>query len=963
MSTRLGRFCEMIMEAGWLTAAVLTPLFFHTNTNTIFEPDKAALLQTIVWVMILAWATRFLQRPMGWIVGRIGRAIAARRAARAAASDDYNPPEVIIEPVARGSYRLPALRLPNLLEILAILFALLVIISTITSVHGLSSLLGSYHRAQGLLTLLSYVVILLLLAGHLRSQAQVERLFLAVTLGSLPVTLYGLAQTAGLDPLPWSAPRGTVASTLGNAAFLAGYLTVVLPLSVAGALMVLAPLRGALRPDRPRGLRLFAPLVGDLAALVGIYLPAILCQFLVLLLAGAPYALLGVVLAGIVFLVLMVAGVLLSVPGRVPHLMGLVLTGAAAVVIALILLGAVGLAFTDLVPASALSLGAEGEPRPLVWSGARAVVTQWPLANPDGDLWRPLRPVVGYGPETFAYPFNQVYPLALMQLTGGGSVADRAYNALLQTTAELGYLGLALHLALLVGGLGVGLYALARGRSVYYRLALAGLLAALLAGMVHAQFYPTPISGWLFFWLLLGLLIAVGRQARERPLEEQVYRVQELEEPQRAYAVFTGLLLLGLWCTVFFVASFSFTRWESLPLELSLLAGPWVVLAILVAVVNNGLGFWQRRRLAAPEVEARAGRGALAGDILRVTWTVVLVLGAVVAVLVSAGLVLSAAFGLGAGRAAVSQVTPDLVVALTLVAVVVGLLAVAISLKRPAVPLKPIGWGSVVTFVLVALAALVLALVLAGVVFLTVYQPTLADVAHKQALAYDNAGQWARSIELHQQAVNLAPNRDWYYTFLGRACIEFARSARPDPNQGMEKAVATFVRARELNPLNPDHAANLGRLYVTWGEMTADAAVRDARIDQAGPHYEAAVKLAPHHVKLLREMADMYFKHARLTEAARAFERIVNLTPADAEAWSYLGYIYAQQKKADQAIAAYEQAIRLQPDQYKPYEELARLYQAAGNQEKALDMAKKALERAPDTARPAIQQLINELER
>ncbi len=957
MPTRLGRFCEMVIEAGWLLAAVLVPLFFNLYTATIFEPDKAALLQTIVWVMLLAWATRFAQRPVGWLVDRLGWAIASARAARSKATDEYSPPEVILTPVER---RLPQIRIagPNLLEVLAILFALLVFVSTVTSCQGWASLLGSYQRAQGLFTTLGYVVIMLLAAGHLRGRAQVERLFLAVTLGSLPVAAYAIAQALKIDPIPWGT-KGVVAATLGNTPFLAGYLAVVLPLSLAGMLMVIAPLRGVLRADRPRGLGFFAPVLGDLLAALGVYLPALLLQFLALLftVSSAPYTILGLLLAGPIFVVLLLAAAFLGAAGRIPRLGGVLLVIAGAVVIALILLGAVGLAFTDAIPTPAISLGETGEARPLIWAGARAVVIQWPLANPDGDMWQPLRPVVGYGPETFAYPFNQVYPLALMLLTGSVSV-DRACNILLQVTAELGYLGLMLHLALLMGGFLVGLYSLVRGRFIYHRLALVGLLAALTVWMVYAQFYPVPTSVWLSGWLILGALVAVGRQARERPPAEQAYRLRELEEPQRASAVFSGLLLLDVAAVVLFLANLAYSSRLNLESLALLLVGPGVGLAILVAVVNNGLGFWQRRRSSAPGAET-PGTG-----VARIAWAAFMVVGAVIAVLITLALALLALYNLETPQRPTNpQVTPQLVVALTLLAVVGGIVVVAISLKRPAVPLQPIGWGRLVTFALLVPAALVLALILAGVVFLTVYQPTLADITHKSALLNDQAQTWEISTELHQQAIALAPNRDWYYTFLGRAYLEYARTARPDPSQGMEKAAAAFTRGREVNPLNPDHAANLGRMYAAWAGMTGAGTAKETRVDQAGAAYEAAVKLTPHNVKLLRELADMYLKNARLTEAARAFERIVTLTPDDVEAWSYLGSIYAQQNKTSQAVAAYQQVIRLRPDQYGPYLELAKVYQAAGDKAQALEMAKKALERAPDTARPTIQQLINELER
>ncbi len=59
MTTRLGRFAQGFIEAGWLAAALLVPLFFNVYSARIFEPDKLTVLRTVVLLMALAgvvWA-------------------------------------------------------------------------------------------------------------------------------------------------------------------------------------------------------------------------------------------------------------------------------------------------------------------------------------------------------------------------------------------------------------------------------------------------------------------------------------------------------------------------------------------------------------------------------------------------------------------------------------------------------------------------------------------------------------------------------------------------------------------------------------------------------------------------------------------------------------------------------------------------------------------------------------------
>nr|MBC8264198.1 hypothetical protein [Anaerolineales bacterium] len=47
MQTRLGLFCDKIIEASWLTTAIVTPLFFNWYSNRVFEASKVALLRSI----------------------------------------------------------------------------------------------------------------------------------------------------------------------------------------------------------------------------------------------------------------------------------------------------------------------------------------------------------------------------------------------------------------------------------------------------------------------------------------------------------------------------------------------------------------------------------------------------------------------------------------------------------------------------------------------------------------------------------------------------------------------------------------------------------------------------------------------------------------------------------------------------------------------------------------------------
>ncbi|MBC8074859.1 MAG: hypothetical protein H7Y32_02185, partial [Chloroflexales bacterium] len=54
------RWCDRVIEAGWLLALALIPIYFNLLSSRHFEPDKATTLRAIVLVMIAAWLIRVL---------------------------------------------------------------------------------------------------------------------------------------------------------------------------------------------------------------------------------------------------------------------------------------------------------------------------------------------------------------------------------------------------------------------------------------------------------------------------------------------------------------------------------------------------------------------------------------------------------------------------------------------------------------------------------------------------------------------------------------------------------------------------------------------------------------------------------------------------------------------------------------------------------------------------------------
>ena len=195
MQTRLAVFCDRVIEAGWLVAAMAVPLLFNIYSSRVFEPDKLTLLRSIALVMCLAWVIKALERG-----------VTRKRVA--------------------GFFSLP-LVIPTLILVGVYL------LTTLTSIVPRVSLWGSYQRLQGTYTTLSYAVIFFLTLLTLKSRRQLDRLVTAMVIVSLPVALYGIVQHFKLDPLPWVGDvTYRVASSMGNSIFVAAYLIMVVPLTL-----------------------------------------------------------------------------------------------------------------------------------------------------------------------------------------------------------------------------------------------------------------------------------------------------------------------------------------------------------------------------------------------------------------------------------------------------------------------------------------------------------------------------------------------------------------------------------------------------------------------------------------------------------------------------------------------------------------------------------------------------------
>jgi tetratricopeptide (TPR) repeat protein len=206
-------------------------------------------------------------------------------------------------------------------------------------------------------------------------------------------------------------------------------------------------------------------------------------------------------------------------------------------------------------------------------------------------------------------------------------------------------------------------------------------------------------------------------------------------------------------------------------------------------------------------------------------------------------------------------------------------------------------------------------------------QPIQADIIYKLAGNWDQRASgfivdprvpiqgWDMAIEHHRKAIQLAPNEDFYYLWLGRALLEKA-SSHPNPAQAggkvaendpfdkivtdgpqnwgevtreslpsvslsqqdlLNAAKIILERAREINPLNTDHSANLARMWSKTTSIVSDPAERSRRTENSLREYQAATTLSPNNAQIFNEWANVFITDKKYDEARRLLDKSVEI--------------------------------------------------------------------------------------
>jgi tetratricopeptide (TPR) repeat protein len=363
-------------------------------------------------------------------------------------------------------------------------------------------------------------------------------------------------------------------------------------------------------------------------------------------------------------------------------------------------------------------------------------------------------------------------------------------------------------------------------------------------------------------------------------------------------------------------------------------------------------------------------------------------------------------------------------------------------------------------------------------------QPIAADIVYKQAAPWDQQGGtvlqqgtnvqgWDVAIEHYRKAIQLAPNEDFYYLWLGRALLEKAKSTqdtqtlkswpedapftkviddaaqnwnrKPNtlPSSAMSRddlltaAKIILTEARVINPLNTDHSANLARMWRQSGDIGTDPTAKTERYNNSLNEYKMATTLSPNNAVLWNEWGSLYLYSfndydkalqmldkslsidqrfdqtyllrgelfmqqatkldqtrqqaaqtvaqvpvsdtakldeakaeqskadeaykAKLQEARVEFTNAISVNPAAGQAYNVLTYVQQQLGDIPAAISTTQAYIEQSPQDWNGYKNLALLYRDSGQLDLAKQALQKAIDLAPEDQRPAMQNLLDQL--
>jgi tetratricopeptide (TPR) repeat protein/O-antigen ligase len=958
MHTRLSRFSESIIESSWLATLIIVPLFINVYSQRVFEEDKIPLFRSIA-VVSLVFA-------LIWVVER--------------RKDIWQSPS--------WSF----LRFPMVLPCLTL--ALIYTLTAFSSVAPQISFWGAHIRMQGTYTNISYMLIFLLILLTLRSSAQVDRLVTVVLMTSIPVSLYGIFQYIGLDPLSWNLEGRPIeitriTSTAGNPIFLSAYLIMLLPISCIRVVEYIG------RLARSEAMRTYKGVAGTLG-----FLSILLIQLLAVLLSGSRGPVVGILVALFFF------GVLYALYRR---RLVLILTTVALAMVSLAFLVVFNLPKSPLESLRDkafigrygrvfdASPGTTGRVRVLIWSGVLELFAS-----------NPLRALIGSGPETLMLVIQPFCPVELNHMTGYRQLPDRSHNETLDSIVMTGLLGFVAQMIVfvsiffyvlkwlgmirkrkdawifLVFNLGCGTvgwflpYLLREsfvfsgltlpagmivGMSIYLfwfalnihwepreghpnDLLLIALFSSIVGHFIEIQFGIAVAATRLQFWVFSALAVVLGtslikdsRQCEEVPQsssqidspEEQNFSQPSFEGAPIRTSLKTDLTLSSLSVLMGFLLSVLIVDFVVLEPEVSR--------SIAMIPWLFGLSFLLGGTtiICRPvSYDCSNGRGwgdwAILAAIALTSSLLYLLLHCtwIAWALPSQGVISPNTLAIPSRRANI------IVLFYIWCFFMIGVNALVLTFSEP----KPERFSSSGPFVF---AFTIMTALCVPLIVRTNLNISRANMYLKEAHKQQSYKRLDVAIELFQKASSMQPKVDHYLTKLGQAYMEKAKKDVERKEIHLRKSLHNLSKARDLNPLNVDNTGNLAALHLMWGDMEKNPEEKKHHLNLADELYSRAIQVWPNNADLWNRWASVARARGRMETARDRLEYSLSMDPKFDDTYELFGKYYAEDKNWDLAVVFLNKAIELNPKDSKSWIRLGYAQMQSGDLQTAIESNRKAL--------------------
>ena len=839
----------------------------------------------------------------------------------------------------------------------AAVYLLALAVSTFFSIAPRVSAWGSYTRLQGFVAQTAYVLLFLVVAA-VAQRAQVRRRIVAVVLAaSVPVALYGILQRFGIDPLPWPGRTAErVASTLGGPIFLGGYMAMLVPLSIHGALLAWAQRTSW---------------GGTRAAMAALACACIAgTQALAIFFSGSRGPAIGL-LAGCTVYAFLTA---LCHPGRRTRnvLLGFVVAACVGVVGVLLWMGQGAPSWFGRFAHLIDPYHKTSRERLVLWNeSARMLTTDAVMVTSDGerDPRHNLRWLFGYGPETARLVYPQRASRLMAQQQEQVGLADRAHNDTWDSFLSHGLIGLVSFIVLLQSILTLALRLMGFIGSRRDVLVLNGWAAGgAIAGAVGAcaSGYAGFVGVGIPFGLMAGCFVG---------LMQRVFR--------QSYAATWGLPTAILGAMVAHVVEIQFafptpnTRilfWTMAGLLAGAHTGPLAMKACTSSWVQAGVRWGILSALALSTL----GFAFLLPDVAISPVVLLLSIAGGVAIL-AAGMIAEApsvrtyrcaflALLVAAGCSALFFAWPHL--AWERLARAPDVLVAARTLERYLVGhMVFMGCGVAIIAlsysVRTGLCACVCMLASLPLVYRGSLPTALSGMAFLRAEELQVQGQLQHADAMYERALRWEPYEDQYWRRRANRLYKQATASRETGAQdfAIQAAIRLEQQAVACVPWKSDGLVNMGRMYRWWASVASNTPLRAERAERADTFFAKACQMEPMRPSFLCHRALLHV--SVLDDAERALQYLteaVRIAPKAARPRQLLGHCYARMAveatHAEDATRFYERAMYQfeqsfaneregDPNSYQAHLAAGELYAMAGQHEPAVEHLFTAVHLAP----------------